>query len=160
MELPFTKSAHHLIVLIISIFIITSCSETEMPSDLPGTYSGNEIVLLRYDKDGQYLGKDDIVQVSLIVGNNGEISGVVGEAVFEGCKVTRNRGWLSRLLNIKTDFIINGRLKGRTYENDTLQNKIISMPFNLKNNEINGRLFLNNNGHNYPIISILKLNKM
>ena len=101
------KSALCLIVLIISIFIVTACSETVVLSDLPGTYSGKDIVLVRYDKDGQYLYKDDMIQVSIIIGNNGEVSGMVGEAALAECKVTPNRGWLSRQLNIKTDFIIN-----------------------------------------------------
>lgn len=154
------KSALCLIVLIISIFIVTACSETVVLSDLPGTYSGKDIVLVRYDKDGQYLYKDDMIQVSIIIGNNGEVSGMVGEAALAECKVTRNRGWLSRQLNIKTDFIINGKLIGRTFEKDSMLNKNISIPFNVNNGELTGSLFLNNKGNNYPAVRTLKLKKL
>ncbi len=154
------KSALCLIVLIISIFILTACSETVIPYDLPGTYSGKEIVLLKYDKDGQYLFKDDTIQVSVIIGNQGEVSGMVGEAALEECKVTRNRGWLSRQLNIKTDFIVNGKLIGKAFEKDSILNKNISIPFNVNNGELKGSLFLNNKGHNYPAVRTLKLKKL
>ena len=160
MKYKITISAQYLMSLIVIIFVATACSEAVIPSDLPGTYSGKEIVMLRYDKDGQYINKDDIIQVSLIISNTGEVSGTLGETAFEGCKVTLNRGWLSRQLNIKTDFIVNGKLNGRTFEEDTMLNKNISIPFNLKNREISGRLFINNNGQNYPVISNLKLIKL
>ena len=160
MKYPIKKFAPCLIVLIISIFIVTACSETVVLSDLPGTYSGKDIVLVRYDKDGQYLYKDDMIQVSIIIGNNGEVSGMVGEAALAECKVTPNRGWLSRQLNIKTDFIINGKLNGRTFEKDSILNKNISIPFNVNNGELTGSLFLNNKGNNYPAVRTLKLKKL
>lgn len=148
-----------MLALIICILNLPACSNPEIPLEVMGTYTGNEHVLLRYDKDGQYIYKDNVVMMSLIIDNKGNVTGMVGEAAFEGCKVARNRGWFSRQLNIKTDFIVNGKLIGKTFEKDSILDKNISIPFNLKNGVMHGKLFLNNTGQNYPIISSLKLSK-
>jgi len=160
MEFAPTKPGYLLILLIISLVFAQSCTEPVTPLDLPGTYTGKERVLLRYDKDGQYIYRDEIVMVSLIIDSKGEVTGMVGEAAFEGCNTKSNRGWLSHTLNIKTDFIIKGKLIGKTFEKDSIQNKNISIPFNIKNGELRGSLFLNNTGQNYPVIRILKLKKI
>jgi hypothetical protein len=160
MKITHIKSNKFLMsLLIIYILIIPACSNPEIPSDVMGTYTGTEHVQLRYDKDGQYIYKDKTVMMSMIINAKGNVTGTVGEAVFEGCKVARNRGWFSRQLNIKTDFIVNGKLKGGIFEKDSIPDKNISIPFNLKNGVLDGKLFLNNKGHNYAIISILKLSK-
>lgn len=160
MEFAPTKPGYLLILLIISLVFTQSCTEPVTPLDLPGTYTGKERVLLRYDKDGQYIYRDNIVMVSMIINSKGDVTGMVGEAALDGCKVTRNRGWLSRTLNIKTDFIVKGKLIGKTFEKDSILNKDISIPFNINNGELKGSLFLNNAGQNYPVISSFKLKKL
>ena len=160
MKFSSIKTVHLLSVLIISLFAAQACTEPVISSDLPGTYTGKERLLLRYDKDGQYIYRDNIVMVSMIINSKGDVTGMVGEAALDGCKVTRNRGWLSRTLNIKTDFIVKGKLIGKTFEKDSILNKDISIPFNINNGELKGSLFLNNAGQNYPVISSFKLKKL
>ena len=159
MKLILTKSGIYFILLVISIFILPACGKWSLPADLPGTYTGKERVVIRYDREGQFVYRDDIVMVSMTIDSKGEVTGMVGEADFEGCKVTQNRGWLSRQLGIKTDFIIRGKLTGSTIEKDSIIYKNISIPFNMENGGLKGSLFLNNTGQNYPIISNLKLIK-
>lgn len=115
--------------------------------------------MIRYERDGQYIFRDDVVMVSLIIDSMGHVTGMVGEAAFEGCNVTKNRGWISRQLNIKTDFLISGMLKGNTFDKDTLVDKNISIPFNIESGELKGSLFLTTNGQNFPIISFFKIKK-
>jgi hypothetical protein len=155
----YTKSRYFLNILIPYIFILTSCNETGIPDDLQGTYNGKEKVIIRYDRGGQYIYMDDYVMVSLMIDKSGEVIGMVGDAMFEGCSVKQNRGWIARQLGIKTDFLINGTLKGNTFDKDTILNKPISIPFNIENGELKGSLILTTKGDSYPVISILKLQK-
>jgi hypothetical protein len=97
--------------------------------------------------------------VSLIIDKDGNVAGMAGEATFEDCILTQNRGWIGRQLGIKTDFLINGKLIGRTFEKDTLINKDISIPFNIENGELKGSLFMKTKGDSFPIVSVLKLKK-
>jgi len=154
-----TKDKQLFILLSILIFILTSCDEQVIPDSLPGTYTGKERIIIRYDRGGQYIFRDDYVMVSLMIDSIGNVTGMVGEATLVDCNVNRNRGWISWQLGIKTDFLIRGMLKGNTFDKDTLVNKYISIPFNIENGELKGSLFMNANGDSFPIISVLKLQK-
>lgn len=94
-----------------------------------------------------------------MIDKSGEVIGMVGDAMFEGCSVKQNRGWVERQLGIKTDFLIQGMLKGNTFDKDTLTNKEISIPFNIKNGELKGSVVMKLKGDSYPIISNLNLKK-
>jgi hypothetical protein len=153
------KSKHLSNILIPIILILSSCSESGIPVDLPGTYNGRERVVIKYDRGGQYIYRDDYVMVSMMIDESGQVIGMVGDAMFEGCSVKQNRGWIARQLGIKTDFLIKGMLKGNTFDKDTMLNKVISIPFNNENGELKGSLILTTKGDSYPIISILKLQK-
>ncbi len=155
----YSRSKHFLMMLIPFIFILSSCSQSGIPGDLPGTYNGKERVIIRYDRGGQYIYMDDYVMVSLMIDTSGEVIGMVGDAMFEGCNVKQNRGWVERQLGIKTDFLIQGLLKGNTFDKDTILNKHISIPFNIEDGELKGSLVLTTKGDSFPIISILKLQK-
>lgn len=153
------KDRYLIIILIPFLLILSACSEWIVPADLPGTYSGRQRVIIRYDKGGQYIFKDSNAMVSLIISRNGEVIGMIGEATLEDCTVVQNRGWIGRQLGIKTDFLIKGMLKGNTFDSDTIMNKNISIPFNIENGELTGSLFMTTKADSYPIISSLKLQK-
>ena len=154
------KIGHLFIIFSAAIFLFTACNERVIPSSLPGTYTGKERVIIRYNKDGQFIFRDDIVIVSLIIDSTGNVTGMAGDAIFENCIVEINRGWFGRQIGIKTDFLIKGSLQGSTFAKDTLINKDISIPFNIEKGELKGSLFMKTNGESFPIISILKLQKM
>lgn len=159
MNITHSKSTYRLFAFIISITILSACDKSVVPGNLSGTYTGKERVIIRYNRGGQYIYRDDYVVMSLIIDSKGNVSGMVGDATFDGCSVVRNRGWIGRQLGIKTDFLIKGLLKGNTFDKDTIVNKDISIPFNIKNGELKGSLFLTTKGESFPIISILKLKK-
>jgi hypothetical protein len=147
------------IALIISTLTFSACDNHNLSESLTGTYTGNSRIISRYYKDGQYIFYEDNVDVSIQITSNQIVSGHVGRAVFEDCKVLKNRGWIGRQLNIKTDFLITGKLLGSTFSRDSILNKDISIPFNSGNGELKGSLFLTNKEQNLPIISILRLVK-
>ena len=154
-----TKAGYFSILLTTTIILLGACSKSVIPGDLPGTYTGKERVIIRYDRGGQYIFRDEYVMVSLMIDSTGHVTGMVGEATLVDCNVNQNRGWIERQLNIKTDFLIKGFLKGNTFDKDTLVNKEISIPFNILKGELKGSLFMNANGDTFPIISVLKLQK-
>ena len=153
------KAGYLSIILVSTTLLLSACSKSLITGDLPGTYTGKERVIIRYDRGGQYIFRDDYVIVSLMIDSTGHVTGMVGEATFLDCNVKQNRGWIERQLGIKTDFLIKGFLKGNTFDKDTLVNKEISIPFNIENGELKGSLFMTANGDSFPIISGLKLQK-
>ena len=153
------KARNLSVLLVVVILIITSCKNKFIPENLAGTYTGKERILLRYDRGGQYIYRDTFVSVSLIIDSTGNITGMVGEASFDSCSVKPNRGWIEQQLGIRTDFVITGMLRGNTFDKDTMENKEISIPFNIFDNELKGSLLLTSNGQDFPMISVLKLKK-
>jgi len=157
MRQAYLKSRH--LFILVSIAFLTACNEWVIPDSLPGTYTGKEHVIIRYEKDGQFIFRDEYAQVSVLIDSAGHVTGMVGEATFEQCNVLQNRGWVGRQIGIKTDFLIKGSLQGYTFPKDTLFNKNISIPFNTVNGELKGSLFMIKNGESIPVISNLKLQK-
>jgi len=153
------KAGHLFQILVLIIFILSSCSEGFKPGNLQGIYTGNQRVIIRYDRGGQYIYRVESVLVSIIIDSTGLISGMVGDAVFDDCNIIQNRGWIEQQLGIKTDFLISGKLVGNTFDKDTLVNKNINIPFNIENGELKGSLLMILKGEDFPIISLLKLKK-
>ncbi len=147
-------------ILLVAILFLTACNDKVLPSFLAGTYTGKERIIIRYDKDGQYIYRDDVVMVSLFIDSLGHVAGMVGEAELEDCNVTKNRGWIGQQLGIRTDFLISGMLRGNTFNKDTIAEKDVSIPFNIENNELKGSLLLTTKGQSFPLISTLILKKI
>jgi hypothetical protein len=147
-------------MLLAAILFLTACKNNVLPSFLAGTYTGKEQIIIRYDKDGQYIYKEDVVMISLFMDSLGHVTGMIGEAELEDCNVTKNRGWIGQRLGIKTDFLIRGILKGNTFDKDTIFTKSISIPFNIENDELKGGLFYISNGNDFSVIKHLNLQKL
>jgi hypothetical protein len=73
---------------------------------------------------------------------DGRVTGHVGGAEFEGCVVQGNRSWLGRLLHIKTDFIIRGKIGGAVVPDSEGGTHSINAPFNLTDTGIVGSIFV------------------
>lgn len=144
--------------LAFSILILNACGSKDLPASLSGTYSGKADLILRSDTVGKFVFVEDSVFVNITISNT-LISGNIGNASFDACKIRSNRGWLSRKLNLKTDFLITGNLVGLLNEKDSTSIKDLSIPFNLSEAGIEGSVFLSSADDNIPAISYLKLIK-
>jgi hypothetical protein len=162
MKLIRAKSNAFFSFCIILLVMMSACAAWELPGDIPGTYTGKAREMIRYDRGGQFVYMDKSVLISLVIDSAGGITGMVGEAAFEGCKVAQNGSWIARQLKINTEYIITGMLSGKTFEKDTVINKNISIPFNIVNGELKGSLIVNkkNKSEDFPIIRRLELKKL
>jgi hypothetical protein len=86
---------------------------------------------------------DDIQKVVITFTADGSVEGKVGEAVFQNSSVRRNRGWIERKLNLKTDFIVSGgTLQGRVTPRDEGTNSGFTIPFNIVDGKLKGTIML------------------
>lgn len=128
---------------IVLLMFIHSCKQWEMPSHLEGNWQSKQQVKVRIKSDGKYvfLSAQDSVLLKMKIDQYGNITGTLGNAIFESCKVQKNRGELGRTLNLATDFVIKGKLKGKIFDDDPYSEKEISAPFDVSNNKMNGSIF-------------------
>ena len=117
-------------------------ASAQPPSSLAGHWSAHPVVSVRSrPPGGGYLFTRNQVEIDLRVAEDGSVIGSVGGATIVDGALRRNRGWLGRLLHVKTDYIIRGRLEGPIFPGDTIRNKRISAPFNLRDGAMDGTLF-------------------
>ena len=83
----------------------------------------------------------DTAEISLIINDQGKVSGTLGGASFQECSVSKNRNELEKKLNMATDLVIKGKLIGYIFSKDTISEKKISIPFNSENNSATGTIF-------------------
>jgi hypothetical protein len=114
-------------------------SDWSPPDALTGAWRGKAEVFADFKKgDSPSEHPEDWIAVRISIEADGTVQGRVGNARFSDCRIARNRGWLGRKLNIKTDYIIRGGLKGRIVPDDTRQHRTFTIPFNLADGKLTG----------------------
>ncbi len=136
---------------LIFIYILTgcilllnaSCSKWLVPETMTGKWSGKEIVTVRMKVDGKFvfISSKDSMDINLLIQKDNGVTGNIGNAILTDGIVSKNRGEVGRKIGIKTDYIITGNLKNTIFEEDTIELKPISMPFNIVNNCFEGSIF-------------------
>ena len=68
--------------------------------------------------------------IQLQVQSDGSVTGTIGGAILAKGRLRSNRGWLGRKLNIKTDYIIEGRLIGTLIAAENISRAGVKLPIN------------------------------
>jgi hypothetical protein len=141
---PDAAYVHHLeltmrtIVPLIVVFFMsafsagTSSSQTKATRDsMTGVWCGTAKIVVSWTTQ-RNLG------VRLIVPPSGEITGQVGDARLAGGRLEQNRGSVGRMLNVKTDYIIIGKLEGPIIASEKITRSEVKMPLNWTGSEFRG----------------------
>jgi len=114
------------------ISTVTHGADAFPPPDLIGTWEGTS----SYSRHGAH--ESTIVSVTIMP--DGKVEGSAGGARFTQCTAQKNRGWLGKILNIKTDYIIRGYLEGPVAKDDAGGLREIAIPFNIRDGKLVGGL--------------------
>ncbi len=104
---------------------------------------------------------DGAVQVNIWIHADGRVTGQVGAAELVQCRIKKNRSWLGRSLNFKTDFIIRGGyLQGGVISGDAVKKREFTIPFNIVNDNMRGSIMiLQRWKYPHPLLPHLELQK-
>ena len=119
-----------------------------------GTWSVTETVSVRYKENGDYRFLKQTLPIEVTVASDGTVTGSVGSAHFEGCRVVSNRNALERWLNLKTDWIFRGQLVGRLFPGDPFALRKVSAPFNRTGEAWSGTLFHMDDWEGFPMADL------
>ncbi len=111
---------------------------------LIGTWSGKQFVQVRYSTGFmkfRFVKSSDSLLTLILIDKEGKVSGSIGNAKLNDCRVVKNRGAVGRKLNLATDFSIRGKLEGFMFEGDTIASKDIAIPFEIKSGKLKGSVF-------------------
>ncbi len=136
------KKGKWLTILLLSLTVFVGVTFARDLNDLHGTWQGKgRVFQSHFTRNSADSCKTDSVNIFITIYKDNRVSGNIGEAEFVDCIVKRNRSWLGRLLNFKTDYIITGgTIRGNIVPVDTVLQKKITIPFNIVDNNIKGTL--------------------
>ena len=112
-------------------------------SDLAGQWHGtSHFTGISYEEATQKKVAAQDVEIVLRISADGSVTGRAGGAELSECVVAVNRGWFARLLHIKEDFIIRGKIIGAVAVGSESGTNTINAPFNLPEGHIKGTMFV------------------
>ncbi len=98
--------------------------------------------------------------VRLVVPPSGEVTGQIGDARLTAGRLETNRGSVGRMLNIRTDYIIVGKLEGPIIAAEKITRRSVKMPLNWIGSEFRGGVHtdgLKIGGKDHMILSASRL---
>lgn len=76
--------------------------------------------------------------VRLAIAPSGDVTGQIGDAQLVAGRLRTNRGPVGRMLNIKTDYIVVGKLQGPIITAERIARSSVKMPLNWTGSEFRG----------------------
>lgn len=134
--------------------LIVSCKTQVPPAEIAGIYQDSMQLTVRTRENGEWVftpASTNPVYMQLTIAPDGKVAGKVGEAQIIQAECRINRGDLGRALNIKTDYLITGKLSGKIFPESPVAEMEISLPFNIENGALHGTLFQHGNHGVYPM---------
>jgi hypothetical protein len=98
-------------------------AEKAVTSAMVGQWRGNAQIIMTWCQETN-------LPVSIQIQSDGRVSGKVGDATLANGQLKRNRGWLGRKLQLKTDYIITGKLEGPIVAREKIHRSGVSIPLN------------------------------
>jgi hypothetical protein len=82
--------------------------------------------------------KQQRLPVAIDINSDGSVTGKIGDAKLKNGRLSQNRGWIGRKLNLATDYIIKGDLTGPIVATEGVTRSSVSIPLDLANNTLVG----------------------
>lgn len=100
-------------------------SDGVVNADMVGRWEGNAQVIVVWCQRTN-------LPVVLDIRADGTVSGRIGDATLAKARLKKNRGWLGRKLNVKTDYIIVSDLQGAIVAREGISRSYVKMPLNFR----------------------------
>lgn len=82
--------------------------------------------------------KQRTVPINVVIGANDQVTGTIGDATLARGRLLRNRGWLGRVMQIKTEYIIEADLDGPIIRAENVQRQMIQIPLDVREGRLVG----------------------
>ena len=82
--------------------------------------------------------KQRALAVNIVIFADDKVTGTVGDATLVNGRLLRNRGWLSAMMQWKTDYIIEATLDGPIIRAENIERATVYMPLNWRDGRLEG----------------------
>lgn len=141
-------------LLFLAGLLSISCSEWIVPVELTGKWSAQQEITFREKIEGKYVFSKHQEKIEIVINSDGTVNGFIGQAKLIACKIVKNRRAFGKFLHIKTDYRITGKLQGKINSFDKANQRDVSMPFNVINNETQGTIFESSGFNIFPFAAM------
>jgi hypothetical protein len=126
---------------LIPVFLASAAKSLSV-ADLSGSWHGtSRFTGISFQEATQKDAKSQNVEISLRISADGKVTGRVGSAELQGWANEANRGWLGRLLHMKTNFVIAGTLAGSVISGSEAGTHAIKIPIAFEGSQVTGSIF-------------------
>lgn len=139
-------------VLGLTSFLSVSCSgaQATVESEMTGKWKGEGRIVVSWCKQKR-------LALDLEIGEDGSVEGRVGDAKLVEGQLQQNRGAIGRGLNIKTDYIIVGKLEGEIVAGEHLVRSEVKIPLNFHGDTYSGGLHTDGSKAENPSTGMLSV---
>ena len=148
--------ARHLQLMVVCSCVIlawTVHAGQPVTDEMAGRWSGHGDIVVNWTSQRQIL-------VQLTISPDGGVEGTIGDATLIGGRFAQNRGWLGRALDIKTDYIITGRLQNCVIAGEGVCRDSVKIPLDWSKGHFTGGLQTNGTiagGKNRMVFTVARL---
>jgi hypothetical protein len=118
-------------MLVLAVATAIYAAENVVMPEMVGRWDGNAKIVVSWCQQR-------VLPVSITLHANGSVTGRVGDAELTNGRFARNRGWLGRKLDVATDYIVKGDLKGAVVAAEEISRGGVTMPLNFADGGFTG----------------------
>lgn len=118
------KKTMGLVILLATLFVVCSRLFSGDPVITPamtGHWEGDARIVVSWCKQTS-------LHCAMDVAPDGTVTGKIGDATLVNASLVRNRGWVARRLDLATDYIVKGELKGDMVASERIRRRGVSIP--------------------------------
>ena len=116
-------------VIAVIFMVATGCQDKAIPPALVGTWVGSA-------SNTHVTPNNTPMPLTLVVSEDGSVTGTLGTAIVKNGTIRKNRGKLSKRLNMKSDFLIYADLEGPLVAEKDIRYKGVFININIENGKI------------------------
>lgn len=127
------KASHILATLsfMLTAMTILQAADDTVTNALVGHWHGGARIVVDWCKQQR-------LPVAIEIHSDGSVTGKIGDATLKNGRLSRNRGWIGRKLNLATDYIITGGLTGSIIVIEGITRSSVSVPLDFTSNTLVG----------------------
>jgi hypothetical protein len=127
------RRSHVVYAALVSVFLSAAANAQAALPEMCGRWKGMADIVVSWTKART-------LPVEIAIAADDRVTGKIGDATIVNGRFRPNRGWLGRMLHVKTDWLIDGRLEGPIIAAESVVREELMMPLDWKGSRFDGAI--------------------
>ena len=117
--------------LALAVFAAAAAGAQVATPPMVGKWAGKAEILVNWTKQRT-------LPVSIAIGADDKVSGTIGDAELVNGRLQKNRGWVARALQVKTEYVIEADLSGPIIRDEHIRRASVHLPLDWRDGRFEG----------------------